>query len=429
MQYIPVFEVVVPENRQRQDFNKAKLLELCDSIAKPIGLMQPIVLRNDGKTLVAGERRLRAFKILNGLDPEIPHKQVSLRFNGEAVNPATIPFVYLDSLSPQQLVEAELEENVRRVDLSWQELALATKSLHDFRTTQNPKQTISDTANELHDGTAKNHEISETSDLLILAEFLDDPLIAGAKDLTQARKALKEEKKRVKRQTLAQTFNPESTEHTLVEGSCYENLHNHGEFAVIITDPPYGIDAHIKQTFDTTRHEYDDSDLAFQEVCNKLPDLAYGAAATDAHLYCFCDIRRFNELFAAFELSGWTVWNRPIIWDKGAIGSFGNSDYGFRACYEAILFARKGDRKFDTLYRDVINITQKTNNSHPAGKPVELFLELLKRSAYQGDRVADFYAGSGTIFTAAAEFGCTAVGWEINPKYIDMCKEAIINGK
>jgi ParB-like chromosome segregation protein Spo0J len=58
MQYIPIQDVIVPENRQRQKFNKKKLEELCDSIQKPIGLLHSIILRDDGTTLVCGERRL-----------------------------------------------------------------------------------------------------------------------------------------------------------------------------------------------------------------------------------------------------------------------------------------------------------------------------------------------------------------------------------
>ncbi len=142
-------------------------------------------------------------------------------------------------------------------------------------------------------------------------------------------------------------------------------------------------------------------------------------------IYCFCDIRRFTELLVAFELGGWTVWSRPIIWDKGNTGSYGNIEYGFRACYDAILFARKGDKKVTAGYRDVINITQKTTMAHPAGKPVELFSELLKRSVLPGDRVADFFCGSGPIFPAAANNKCIAYGWEINEKYHAMASESL----
>jgi len=422
MQTIDINDIVVPEGRQRQKFNARAMEKLIQSISKPMGLLQPIVLRNDGKTLVAGERRLRAVTHLYEDNDLIRH-------NGEAVPDNHIAYVILDDLSPEEIHEAELEENVHREDLTWQEKARATKELHQFRVEKDPNYTITKVAEELNEGEAPNKaQINETAELIDLADMLDDPLVGNAGDLKAARKALKTERVRQKRQALAATFDPSATPHILHESSSYEHTPTE-QFDVIITDPPYGIDAHLKDTFDADRHEYDDSDAAFRLVCEKLPGMSYAFAKPNAHAYIFCDIRRFNELFAAFELSGWTVWNRPIIWDKGNTGSYGNIEYGFRACYEAILFARKGDRKFAEGHRDIINISQKTTHSHPAGKPVELYTELLKRSAFPGDTVGDFYAGGGTIFSAASVFGCTAVGWEIHDKYIELCKERLLENK
>jgi site-specific DNA-methyltransferase (adenine-specific) len=221
----------------------------------------------------------------------------------------------------------------------------------------------------------------------------------------------------------AASFAEENAFHKLFHASSYEtditNL-----FDVIVTDPPYGIDIHKKETFDADSHEYDDSDEAFQEVLQKLPSLAYRTSKDDAHIYVFCDIRRFSELFIAFELAGWTCWAKPVIWDKGTTGSYGNIEYGFRACYDAILFARKGDKKVTAGFRDVININQQTGHAHPAGKPITLYTELLKRSVYPGDTVADFYCGGGPIFAAATELQCVAYGWEINDKYHALAFEA-----
>ena len=430
MQSIHVMDVIVPDDRQRRKFDAKKMEELVQSICKPIGMLQPIVLRNDKRTLVCGERRLRAVENIYGysLDDDGNKSQSGevgqFRFNGDAVEIGTVPFVVLDDLGSDDLLEAELDENIRRADLTWQELSAATAALHSFRVGQDETHTIKATADEVHEGSANSGQRDEVSDLIGLAEFLDDPLIGNAKDLSQARKLVKEERKRVKRQSLAKEFDPKQSPHRLIEASSFDTRVEN-QFDVIITDPPYGIDAHLKDTFDSDRHEYDDSDEAFKVVCETLPSMSFTAAKDNAHLYCFADIRRFNTLFIAFELSGWTVWNRPVIWDKGNTGSYGNSDYGFRSCYEAILFAWKGTRKVNSLYRDVFNITQKTNHKHPAGKPVELYLELLNRSALPGDQVADFFAGGGTIFSAATEFGCTATGWEINEEYINLCKERL----
>ncbi len=422
MKTIPLSEIIVPENRQRREFKPQAIEELSTSISD-VGLLQPVVLRNDGKTLLAGERRLRAMTILHEHSTAFSHDNTSVPYQH-------IPFVLASELSEQQLFAAELEENIRRSDLTWQEKVRAVSDLHKLRGKQAAQaglvQTFKDTASEIRGETAEGQQITEVSNAVILAEFLDDPFVSAAKDEKEARKILKEEMKSRERIKRAEEYDLTDIEHQLVQGSCYDiGTEFDGFFDVIVTDPPYGIDIHKKEMFDVHTHDYDDSDEAFVEICEKLPAISHRITKADAHIYVFCDIRRFNDLFVAFELGGWTVWPRPLIWDKGNTGSFGNIEYGFRACYDAILYARKGDRKITAGYRDVINITQPTNLPHPAGKPPILYSELLKRSCLPGDRVADLFCGSGPIFPAAVEQKVIAYGWEISTKYHAIAAETL----
>lgn len=426
MKTIPILKVVVSEERQRRDFDKAALAELTDSIASEIGLLQPIVLRNDETTLVAGERRLRAIAGLPDTQQEYTH-------DGLKIPTDHVPFVTVDELSAEQLHEAELAENAIRVNLSWQERARAIAELHKFRVVQRGEfdrstgegQTIKATATEVLGIDAKGSQAQEVADAILLSEFLDDPLVAAAPDIKTAKKAIREDLANQERLKRAKVFDSTSTKHSLILGSAFDVNIEDGKYHTILTDPPYGIDAHKKDTFDADSHEYDDSHDAFKEIASWLPGASFKAAAEQAHLYCFCDIRRFPELFVEFELSGWDVWPRPLIWDKGNTGSYGDIEHGPRSCYEAILYANKGRRRVTAGYRDVINITQKTNNKHPAGKPVELYSELIKRSCLPGDHVLDFFAGSGPVFPAAEEQKVFAMGIELNPKYHAMCVERI----
>ncbi len=423
MKTIQIQKVVVPEDRQRRDFDKETLKELTGSIASDIGLLQPIVLRNDQQTLVAGERRLRAVSDIEGV----------YKHDGEDIANGFIPFVTVDELSATQLLEAELAENAIRVNLSWQERARAIAELHSFRVAQRgvydrssgEGQSIKATATEILGREALGTPAADVADSILLAEFLDDPLVAAAPDIKTAKKAIREDLANRERLARAKVFDATGNKHRLILGSAYDVQLETGRYHTILTDPPYGIDAHKTDTFDADSHEYDDSLSAFRKVAGWLPTHSFKLAAEQAHLYCFCDIRRFTELFVEFELSGWDVWPRPIIWDKGNTGSYGDIEHGPRSCYEAILFANKGRRRVTAGYRDVINITQKTNSKHPAGKPVELYAELLKRSALPGDHVIDFFAGSGPIFPAAEEQKVFATGIELNEKYHAMCVERL----
>jgi len=426
MKSIPLTEVIVPENRQRRNFDPKLLEELATSIKSDIGLLQPIVLRVDEKTIVAGERRLRAAQLVYESGEEFTHDNTQVPIGH-------IPYVTVDELSEEQLHEAELAENAVRVDLSWQERARAIAELHEFRVGQRGEydrstgegQTLKATATEIRGSDAKGSQIQEVADALLLSEFLDDPMVAAAPDIKTAKKQIREDLAHQERMKRAKVFDHADTKHQLHLGSSFELNIPAGLFSVIVTDPPYGIDADKKDTFDLDSHEYDDSHDAFKQVASWLPQASYDAAAEQAHIYVFCDIRRFGELFVEFELSGWEVWPRPLIWDKGNTGSYGNIEFGPRSCYEAILYANKGGRKATAGYRDVINITQKTNNKHPAGKPVELYEELIKRSALPGDHVLDFFAGSGPIFPAAENQKVFATGVELNPKYHAMCVERL----
>jgi site-specific DNA-methyltransferase (adenine-specific) len=386
-----------------------------------VSLLQPIVLRDDLKTLVAGERRVRAVASLTE----------SYLHDGEPVPVGSIPFVCLSDLSADQLYQAELEENVCRRDLSWPERCAALKRFHDMRSKQaamaGREQTITATATEVNGRQSRGTQITEVNNAILLADFLDDPEVVAQPTMADALKVVRDQHKQRQRKALAATVDFSKSPHVLhLEDSLVDAPRRYSNyFDVVVTDPPYGIEAHKKDTFDVSKHKYDDSPEMFARVLERLPDALRAITRANAHVYVFCDIRRFEALFVEFELAGFTVWPRPLIWDKGNTGSYGNIEYGFRACYDAILFARKGDRKMATIGRDVLNITQPTNLPHPAGKPPALYEQLLLRSAQPGDKVADLFGGSCPIFPAATKLKLYATAWENHPDYIPMAQESL----
>lgn len=102
----------------RVDFSEQNLRELADSIAS-YGVIQPLTVRPvaDKKQyeLIAGERRLRAVKLLNY--SEVP--------------------VIVRNLNDQEMAEVALIENLQRKDLSFLEEAEAYKKLlEEFNLTQ-----------------------------------------------------------------------------------------------------------------------------------------------------------------------------------------------------------------------------------------------------------------------------------------------------
>jgi hypothetical protein len=62
---------------------------------------------------------------------------------------------------------------------------------------------------------------------------------------------------------------------------------------------------------------------------------------------------------------------------------------------------------------------------HEAVFPEELPKRLIKMYSFVGDRVLDPFAGSGTTLKVAFELGREAIGYEINPKYIEIMRKKV----
>src|SRR5215831_2093528 len=122
---IRVTEITVDRlNRQRKEIKDVS--ELASSI-NSIGLIHPLVITRD-YALVAGERRLAAITSLGW-------SHVSCQ--------------YTDELDPVELELLELEENTKRVDLTWQERVAATEKYHNLKGLGDPSWNQAKTAKAL----------------------------------------------------------------------------------------------------------------------------------------------------------------------------------------------------------------------------------------------------------------------------------------
>lgn len=411
MKLLHIDELIIPEDRQRKVFNPESLGELSASIVSK-GLMQALVVRNDGKTLVAGERRSKAIKLAYTMNK-------TFEYSGEQVPPDHIPVVCLGELTPDEVYEAELEENIRRDNLTPQEEMLAIARLHELRMKQDPEHTMRATAAEIHqkdsiDGSA----VTEVRNAQNVAEHLNDPAVAKAKTKKEAVNAVNKILARKHAAKLASEFTAsaaEETPHVPVQGDAVSVLKRmpSGIVDVVCADPPYGIGANSFGSMADKNHEYDDTESTWKELMPVVAEESFRVAKAHAHLYMFCDWTRFNELSAMLRRAGWDVWTRPLIWAKGN-GMLPKPDEGPRYTYEVILFANKGRRKTLGVYPDVLNYKAVTAPRHAAEKPVDVIADLIQRSANPGDHVLDMFMGSGTIFPAANRCKVRATGIELN---------------
>lgn len=431
MQTIAVKDIIIHSDRQRKEFDPVALGELSAAILAR-GLMHALVLREtpEGLALVAGERRLRAITdmwMLGG----------TLHYNKEEVPEGFVPYVTLGQLSPLEAEEAELEENLHRKDLTWQEEAAAMAKLHRIRTAQAMSEgrvhTVADTALETKGRSDGSYQAAVRKDLIV-AQHLHNPEVAKAKSTEEAFKILKRQEESARNVALAASVGKTFSQsiHELHNANCLDWMRTcpEGTFDVILTDPPYGMGADSfgdggGGRLANNEHHYKDDYASWLELMQAWCPLSYAIAKPQAHAYVFCDIDNFHQLKALMKEAGWYVFRTPFICTKPNSGRVPLPDEGPRRQWECLLYAIKGHKKTTAIYPDVVTTYADPGLQHGAQKPVALYEDLLKRSVRPGDVVFDGFAGSGTIFPACHAQKCKAVGVEMNPEYYGICLNRI----
>lgn len=461
--FLPLTDLIILPDRQRQEFDPAALLELAGSLSQH-GMFHAILVQPDGKTLVTGERRVRAVR-----EHLIPLGR-TFTYGGEPVPPGTIPAICISATDPLALEEIELDENLKRKDLTWKEMAQTTARLHALRQKQaevraaeaaqlppvdgqnlaltmlTTAHTVADTAREVR-GSAEGYYQEATRQEILVAKHLDKPEVAAAPTLKEAFKALKRLEDGERNRTLAAAVGStySADKHKIFHDNCLNwmaKTEHHGKFDVILTDPPYGMDAQnfgdAAGKLSTIDHQYDDTyenwlmlmggvqllkDGSKQKVKRGWCDLSFLVTKAEAHAYVFCDIDHFHELKMFMERAGWYVFRTPLTNYKRNSGRVPLPDQGPRRQSEWCLYAIKGKKIVTGIYSDVIVTDSDEQLGHGAQKPVALYVDLLKRSVKPGDEVLDSFAGSGTILPAGHSLRCYVTAVEQQDTYYGKCLE------
>ena len=190
--YVPIDKIIANPSQPRKYFEDETLAELSDSI-KEYGVLQPILLRDDGKayTIIAGERRYKAAK-LAGLEK--------------------IPAI-IKTMDSREVALIALVENVQREDLNFLEEARAYKRLmDDFGLTQIE---IAEKMNK------KQSTISNKIRLLSLPDEIQSSILENNLTERHARALLKlgdeEDRKQVIKRIIQNNLNVKQTEKLIEE--------------------------------------------------------------------------------------------------------------------------------------------------------------------------------------------------------------------
>lgn len=437
MQLIPISETEV-RPRQRSVMDKKALSELKETIILD-GLLHPPVFWADtlrGKwVLVAGERRFVAMQQLHAEDRQFKH-------DGQIVLQGQIPITRVEvDVDEVRRFEIELNENIRREDLSWQDRVKAFSDLHSLRLAQNPRQSNADTAKELADKGlvgSMNTGRAAIAEATVIAKHLGNEKIAKARNPAEAIGLIyKMEEDRitaalVKRQ-LARL--PEASTIVIREGDCLPILSGLDSDMVdlILCDPPYGIDAssagHRSRT--VHHHNYKDTPENAKLIAQTIFTEGFRICKTRANLFMFCDIDLFPWLKLTAKNMGWEPFRRPLIWQKSdseGLAPWGGQ--GPRITTEFILYATKGSRGLNASPIDVFDDKRvsRSERIHAAEKPVDLMKKLIQCSTLPGDFILDPCCGSGSALVAAKELKRQALGIELDHDYYNTALSNVFGG-
>lgn len=414
MQLVPVESIIIPDRQRKAPIKEEKVANLTDSILR-LGLFHPVLLAGDH--LVAGHTRLTAINRIHS----------SGKFflcNGQPVPPGQIPTLQVTDLDHIGIQEAELSENVDRVDLDWQDRIAAIAAIHALRTAQNPNQTANDTAHEL----AAKHGLSvettrkEVRWATALADRLSDPRIAGARNEREAyQQLLKSEEEAIRAELAARVERPDAPRILHSDLCTFLPSMESGSVDLIFSDPPYGINADSKQYTSRTHMAYhvDDSPDHTRTVLSAIIAEGYRVAKPRSNLLLFCDLDYLPFMREQCDAVGWRWHRLPLVWDKSAGGGYALwGPIGFRHGYDLIFFATKGDRgvhavngaqPIDVLSGPRVNRHRRV---HGAEKPLWLLQFLIECTTEPGDMVLDPCCGSGSTLIAARELSRQAIGIE-----------------
>lgn len=442
-QLVPIKDVKVNRNaRQRRQIDTKDL----ESSIRRRGLLNPIILSDD-YTLQTGERRLTACRNLGYTD-------ILVRFASEL------------SHSEAQIIE--LEENIKRQDLDWQDLARAIGRIHRLFVEMEGDWTITKTAEEccITQGTASLYlavearmgeeriatasTVREAYNILsrrdqraagqALQELLDTPDIMeltgeaplsegaaeGLKDLSQphgTRLVITPQLPLV----LAQ---PESILHEsfLEWAPCYRGP----KFNLVHCDFPYGVELFSgpQGRGSEPTKGYSDSTGDYQSLlaclCSNLDRLL----SVSAHLmfWLSADTKMIASTLDYFSRNAPSLnfHKFPLIWAKNDnTGIAADPRHGPRHTYETCLLASRGARQIVQIKADA-HTAQIDRTLHPSTKPEPMLRHFMTMLVDETTHFLDPTCGSASSLRAAESLGATRVlGLEIDMQYVEPARLAL----
>jgi hypothetical protein len=191
-----------------------------------------------------------------------------------------------------------------------------------------------------------------------------------------------------------------------------------GFIDAVITDPPFGIDYDKRSEGEVgSLSAYVDDKDSYLRLLSMAPDL-YRVIKPNGWLIWFLGISWYERARDTFRAAGFTVDELPVVWDRSGGRTFTTRpDRYFTRGYDLALHCLKGNPQIVQRGKsNVLRIDPVTQSEREllVERPVELYQELIRRLTLPGEKVADFFVGSGSCPAAAASLQRDFIGVELS---------------
>lgn len=408
------------------------------------GQLTPIIVRKDGDdiVLVAGERRLTTFLNMPSL--------------------GKIKATFLEELDPVEAKIVELEENIRRQQLSWSEECEALLAIHNhyLELHEGDKWNLAKTAEAI------GYNYNQIFRMVEVAKELEagGDWILQSSGWTTAYNALEIRRERAKENataklnnTIADVLEPtssyepedvkaitaaaevkaavgeapvEADDHPFLLADSIQWMKDYRgvPFNFAHCDFPYGIDIQDSEQANANEHgTYEDSPEVYWELLSTFLANRDKLLSPQAHIIFWFSPKYYVETREFFEKNSPDLWVQdvPLVWLKSDNrGIVADVQRRPRNITELAFFISRGDRK---LLKAVANgyAAPTSRVIHQSEKPIPVLKHFFQMIVDENTRMFDPTSGSGNALVAADHYGAnTILGVEKEATYFERSVQA-----
>lgn len=404
---VDVNSITIKPRIRKKKLTEAQRLELRDSIRRK-GLIHPIIVTRE-HVLVAGENRLNECRELGWTH---------------------IPSQWSDTLDEKELLEIEIEENIKRVDLDWKDQCDAMLQLHEMYVEENNGWSIEDTAERIgYSRVMVTERLAVARELASGNERVQSaPKYSVAKNITSRQNERRRSDELASIKVAEEEPQQEEGVSPIQQADFLEWAYDYSgqPFNVIHCDFPYGIGADsFAQGAAASYGGYKDTFEHYENCINALVENKEMLMGESAHLIFWFSMKHYAYTLRRLDEHFW-VDPYPLVWHKSDNkGTLPDPQRGPRRVYEVAFLCSHGDRKIIQPVSNTFSGPTQRTGEHMSEKSEDMLKHFMRMIVDGNTRLLDPTCGSGSALRSARSLGCNSLlGLELNPEYVDNARRA-----